>query len=118
MEWCCNNGHYWSRTIGNMRKTECRCIDCTSTQRSTDLMNNVLNILNDLGYICKDKLQLVNITRDSCIDITCDKNHTTNVRINRIIAPDYYCRRCVGHERLTITDAQEVAKQRCGECLS
>lgn len=79
-------------------------------------LEEVVLITNQLGIVCLDKQYINNKTTMKWRCLRCD--NIWNSSFKKINIQGHYCPLCAGVIRHTITEAQQVAENKGGKCLS
>jgi len=115
LSWSCEYGHVWLASFTNMRCNDSWCRKCVNVSRSITV-ESIVNIAknNNGECIIGDE----KICTRSKITWICEYGHQWISRINDVKRGSW-CPKCARNEqKLSIEVAQNIAKDRCGECVS
>ena len=115
LKWQCEFGHVWEASSHSV-KAGSWCPVCGHRRiwRKPQTLEKMRNIAHSLGGKC---LSTSYENTDSKLQWECSEGHTWFAR-PAAVKRGHWCPECAGHQRLTIEDAQELARERGGECLS
>lgn len=109
--WQCSNGHTWE-TKPNVIVNGGWCPECRGRKKLT--IEDMQKLAEERGGKCLSTKYHTDGTR---LQWQCSKGHIWDAS-SQAIRRGQWCRKCSGHQKLTIEEMREIAKSRGGECLS
>ena len=111
-EWVCGNGHAWKATPSQVLGLKTWCKRCQTLE---GLSSEISKKLKQKGIeIIKGEIR----NSKSLIDMRCALGHDWKSTVGSVYYNDSGCPHCAGVLRLSIKDAQDLAKSKGGICLS
>ncbi|CAE8740646.1 unnamed protein product [Polarella glacialis] len=115
MKWICGLGHEWSASLQSVTSAGSWCPECA-------LMKNRLS-LADASRLARSRqgscLSLEYVDNKAPLWWRCQHGHVWSAPLRRIKNSRSWCPVCsLATHRLSLQDAQEVARQNGGQCLS
>lgn len=118
MLWQCAKGHRWYATFGSMKHRNSWCPDCShktaGQRRRRDISELKAYAESKGGKLLSDKY----INQKTKMLWQCAKGHQWEAASGGMLQRGYWCPKCAGKQKRTISEAQELAKSREGICLS
>ena len=117
LEWECAEGHQWMTTPSKIKNRGQWCPECGRKKRGMkrrlgiDVMHE---IAEKKGGKCLSKKY---VNSWSHLEWECSEGHRWRSKPNNIRSGKW-CAECAGTKKLTIEEAQAIAKSRGGKCLS
>ncbi len=115
IRWKCEHGHVWEAELHNVKsRSWCPICGHRRSGKKPLSIEEMRDIARSHGGKC---LSTSYQNTDSKLQWECSKGHTW-LAIPSAVRKGHWCPECAGVRRLTIEDAQELARARGGECLS
>ncbi|MFS0558880.1 zinc-ribbon domain-containing protein [Brevibacillus sp. 179-C9.3 HS] len=110
LTWQCSKGHTWearpdSIVVGRW------CPECSGRKKIT--IEDMYRIAEERGGKCLSTIYYT----DMPLKWQCAKGHEWEA-LSHNVKKGQWCRKCSGHQKLSITEMREIAISRGGECLS
>lgn len=113
LRWCCNVGHEWEATSLSVWTLGHWCPICAGNARLTIEIMRAIAL--ERGGEC---LSTKYINANTSLAWKCSEGHEWKAAPANIKNKAQWCPRCAGKTKLELTELQELAHTRGGECLS
>ncbi len=116
-EWECKEGHRWIASWDNVLNGGTWCRECSYASRTYKTgkrytISDLQIIASEKGGLClSDKY----ISTDTRYIWKCKRGHTWKTTFGNVFYNGTWCSQC---QKLSLKEAQEIAKERGGRCLS
>lgn len=110
----CNNGHTWTTMIDKI-KNNIWCDECKKNNDNEAKLQTYINFAKKNNGECLTS-EITDIIKNQIVKFRCINNHIWECIISKyMLDNDVWCKECL---KYTLDDANEIAKERGGFCLS